>query len=189
MKAVMLSIQPKWCELIASGKKTIEVRKTRPQIETPFKCYIYETKGLCDTPTFIDEDGHISYRGRGAVIGEFVCDRIEKFNRFLAIYDITASELTETCLSIDEFYEYGKGKTLYGLHISELKIYDKPKELGEFFSVCHKLDCDKCGDCPHLRVEPCTYPCDDDIEVWCEVDNCKPLTRPPQSWCYVEEIL
>ena len=63
----------------------------------------------------------------------------------------------------------------------------------ESISLCGlaaiKLDCDKCGDCPHLRVEPCTYPCDDDIEVWCEVDNCKPLTRPPQSWCYVEEIL
>lgn len=41
---VLLPIKPKWCELIASGKKTIEVRKTRPKIETPFKCYIYCTK-------------------------------------------------------------------------------------------------------------------------------------------------
>ena len=45
MKAVMLSIKPKWCELIASGKKTIEVCKTKPKLETPFKCYIYCTKG------------------------------------------------------------------------------------------------------------------------------------------------
>ena len=45
MQAIMISIHPKWCELIASGKKTVEVRKTRPKIETPFKCYIYETKG------------------------------------------------------------------------------------------------------------------------------------------------
>ena len=44
-KAVMLSIRPKWCEKIASGEKTIEVRKTRPKLETPFKCYIYETQG------------------------------------------------------------------------------------------------------------------------------------------------
>lgn len=41
---LMLSIKPKWCELIASGRKTIEVRKTRPKLETPFKCYIYCTK-------------------------------------------------------------------------------------------------------------------------------------------------
>ena len=42
-KAVMLSIQPRWCELIAAGEKTMEVRKTRPKLETPFKCYIYQT--------------------------------------------------------------------------------------------------------------------------------------------------
>lgn len=45
MKSVLISIKPKWCELIASGKKTVEVRKTRPKIETPFKCYIYQTVG------------------------------------------------------------------------------------------------------------------------------------------------
>lgn len=43
MKSVLISIQPKWCELIASGKKTIEMRKTAPKLETPFKCYIYMT--------------------------------------------------------------------------------------------------------------------------------------------------
>ena len=44
MRAVLISIRPKWCELIASGKKTIEVRKTAPKINTPFKCYTYCTK-------------------------------------------------------------------------------------------------------------------------------------------------
>jgi len=44
MESVLISIQPKWCELIASGKKTIEVRKTRPKLDTPFKVYIYCTK-------------------------------------------------------------------------------------------------------------------------------------------------
>ena len=43
-KAVMLSIRPKWCEKIASGEKTIEVRKTRPKLDTPFKVYIYCTQ-------------------------------------------------------------------------------------------------------------------------------------------------
>ena len=40
-KAVLISIRPKWCEKIANGNKTIEVRKTRPKMDTPFKCYIY----------------------------------------------------------------------------------------------------------------------------------------------------
>ena len=48
-QCVLISIRPQWCELIANGKKTIEVRKSRPKLETPFKCYIYETKtgGVC----------------------------------------------------------------------------------------------------------------------------------------------
>lgn len=53
MKSVLISIQPKWCELIASGKKTIEVRKTKPKLETPFKVYIYCTK---DEPLYHSGD-------------------------------------------------------------------------------------------------------------------------------------
>jgi hypothetical protein len=36
MKSVLISISPKWCKLIAQGKKTIEVRKTRPKIDAPY---------------------------------------------------------------------------------------------------------------------------------------------------------
>lgn len=43
-KAVLISIRPKWCELIANGTKTVEVRKSRPKLETPIKCYIYCTQ-------------------------------------------------------------------------------------------------------------------------------------------------
>lgn len=75
MKAVLISIQPKWAEKIANGEKTIEVRKTEPKCEVPFKCYIYETKGETETP-WVDEDGHFIYKGRGQVIGEFVCDKV-----------------------------------------------------------------------------------------------------------------
>ena len=51
-KAVLISIHPKWCELIASGKKMVEIRKNKPKLETPFKCYIYQTKGG------VEEDDH-----------------------------------------------------------------------------------------------------------------------------------
>lgn len=50
-KSVLISIRPKWCEKIASGEKTIEVRKTRPKMNTPFKCYIY-----CTLPKYPHED-------------------------------------------------------------------------------------------------------------------------------------
>ena len=44
MKAVLISIKPKWCDLIRRGRKTVEVRKTCPKLEVPFKVYIYCTK-------------------------------------------------------------------------------------------------------------------------------------------------
>lgn len=168
MKAVILSIRPKRCELIASGKETIEVLRTRPKIETPFKCYIYETKARSDMPTFVDEDGHVLYTGRGQVIGEFVCDRVDEFSYdYCDGVDIDDDTILEAAIDREDINIYAKGKTLYGWHISDLKIYDEPKELSEFYkfsSNCHrgiqKYNCDYCFDCQ--------------------------ITRPPQSWMYVE---
>lgn len=68
MKSVLISIRPKWCELIASGEKTVEMRKTRPNIQTPFKCYIYCTKRKMVTCSEVN--------GNGKVIGEFICDKL-----------------------------------------------------------------------------------------------------------------
>lgn len=50
-KSVMISIRPKWCEKIVNGEKTIEVRKTRPKLNTPFRVYIY-----CTLPKYPHED-------------------------------------------------------------------------------------------------------------------------------------
>ena len=44
-KAVLISIRPEWVSRILCGEKTVEVRKSRPRLEAPFKCYIYCTKG------------------------------------------------------------------------------------------------------------------------------------------------
>lgn len=166
MKSVLISIQPKYCELIANGKKTIEVRKSRPKIETPFKCYIYCTigngvKGDYLVPSNIQ---------CGKVIGDFVCDKIEELHEYelspsKKFYEFEKSRLDlflkESCLSYNEVCDYRKNlpyyKPLYGWHISDLKIYDKPKELGNFFTPMGKR--------PSYMIE-----------------------RPPKSWCYVEEI-
>ena len=174
MKAVMLSIQPKWCEKIASGEKTVEVRKTRPKIETPFPCFIYETQGETETP-WIDEDGHEIFKGRGQVIGEFVCDEITPlFNVATTSWSLLAGNVHEYAKSLvrmarlteEEMHSYAKGKYCFAMHISDLVIYDKPKELGEF-QQCHK--------CPHTCVSQ--------SKSLCEYHR---LKRPPQSWCYVE---
>ena len=181
MKAVLISIQPKWCELIASGTKTVEVRKTRPKIETPFKCYIYETKGKCkDMLMRRDSNGEKVFtynNGIGRVIGEFVCDRIYKTRiipEFKEIgYDLNDYEIKETCITREQLRAYGKDKHLYGWHISNLKIYDKPRELGEFFHPC--------DGCKKKGSKRCTE----------EISPCRAtvIDRPPQSWCYVESWL
>lgn len=187
-RAVLISIRPKWVEKILSGEKTIEVRKTRPKLETPFKCYIYETQGKRDTP-WIDEDGHMIFRGRGKVVGEFTCDTCDRVEAIKAatgpygIYAVGDDFVAQTRLVNGALWDYGKGATLYGWHISELKVYDAPKPLSEFWFP-DDLYCEKelCGGCPWDQSP--------DINGEYEFD-CgwrRPLRRPPQSWCYVEEL-
>lgn len=138
MKAVLLSIQPQWCEKIASGEKTVEVRKNRPQIETPFKCYIYmtATKERCRFWEYItayqNSKGDI-LDGSQKVIGEFVCNKVEEIKAANAI-QAYYNNREETCLTDSELRLYLGESTGYGWHISELKIYDRPKELEEFMS-------------------------------------------------------
>ena len=191
MKAVLISIQPKWCELIASGKKTVEVRKTKPRLETPFKCYIYETQGRTETP-FVDEEGHEIFKGRGQVIGEFVCDRVDNgilsksyFVDSINIgYDQTCVSIYEVAKYLDAYGAYGMYE-FYGWHISDLVIYDKPKELSEFKSFCKfYYDCDGSDSCKYY-IDGNSYEYD---ESDCGCNGLKPIERPPQSWMYAEEL-
>lgn len=143
MKSVLISIRPKWVEKIASGEKTIEVRKTAPK-EVPFKAYIYCSKEKKQDD--IIWAGAFGDRGKWNehVIGEFICDRViewkylpdDVFPSWLRMYYIYADDGEKTCLTYREIEEYGKGETLYGWHISDLKIYGKPKELNEFYRPC-----------------------------------------------------
>lgn len=140
MKSVMLSIRPKWCEKIASGEKTIEVRKTKPKLETPFKCYIYCTSGRPDLnipisperlmQDYLDTGSMQSLNcplGNGKVIGEFTCDRIYE----LAPLNHAPGVEKQACLTREEIVNYLKG-TGYGWHIVGLRIYDRPRELSEY---------------------------------------------------------
>ena len=198
MKAVMISIQPKWCELIAIGNKTIEVRKTAPKLETPCKCYIYETKDKHYEDIGImgyNKDGmpYNFVHRTGKVIGEFVCDRIDK--ECLAksdFIDTVSISYKETCVSLNELSKYlGAEGTLgifefYAWHISDLVIYDKPKELSEFRTPEWFRDCEK--SCPAIERMRC--PTNDSRKVdkmcgWCRGGD-EPIKKPPQSWCYVE---
>lgn len=165
---IMISIKPKYCELIISGKKTIEVRKTKPKIDTPFKCFIYECKGkevskIIDIPK--EQGGGVldyyEYEGSGKVIAEFICDSIDIIHvptDLMFEHDIndfserTLNILNKSCLSYNDIINYSgcsldnynpKKEYLYAWHISDLVIYNERKNLLDFR-----------------------------------------LTRPPQSWFY-----
>ena len=186
MKSILMSIQPYWGFLIiakAKGwdlakyglhKKTVEVRKGVPASpDWDGKAALYFLKDKKSLARIPEE-----YRGEveklcGKVVGEFVCDCITDLWA-----DNTGFEAVEqaTCLTYEQFVEYGKGAPLFGWHISDLKIYDKPKELSEFRKP---------------RKCPITYDC-----FLCKywsigMQDCTKelrLTRPPQSFCYVEKL-
>ena len=174
-KAVMLSIRPKWCEKIANGEKTIEVRKARPKLDTPFKCYIY-----CTLPKYPHEDfiatDYPQFYGGGKVIGEFICDAITRVN-ICGFWDDSGKQLDnrlkDTCLTSEEFGNYLGENVGYGWHISNLKIYDTPRELSEFRRAC-----------------PNSWYCESCAMYWENNGTCGneslQIKRPPQSWCYVE---
>lgn len=141
MKSVLISIRPQWCEKIARGEKTIEVRKTVPRLATPFKCYIYCTKDpklqfwKRKIYTYADDRSHNLFDkcGNGKVIGEFVCDKI--LDIFISCSDPNMMGLPFPCTGLTdmEIMDYlGNGKAGYGWHISDLEIYDAPKKLSEF---------------------------------------------------------
>ena len=150
-KAVLISIRPEWCQKIMAGRKTIEVRRTRPKMNPPFKCYIYKC-------------------GNGKVVGEFLCDQI--------IEDRTYGHNEEfyraACMSAYDAAAYAMQSPMYGWHISNLKIYDAPKELIEFHTWKKCKSCNKSG----YESTACIYD-----------ENCiipAAITKAPQSWCYVE---
>ena len=186
-KAVLLSIQPQWCEKIASGEKTLEIRKTKPKLQTPFKCYIYCTKSKDKffwqgkLYRYIDDRSHNLFDKplNGKVIGEFVCDDISKFTaeftdgktyediRFYYLDECEEEQEMIICsnewknpsdcwlckqssLLFEDLRNYigvnFHSIPFYSWHISDLVIYDKPKQLSEFN-----------------------------------------INRAPQSWCYVQE--
>lgn len=153
-KSVLISIRPEWVEKILAGEKTLEVRKTRPNMGTPFKCYIYCTNSGV---------ARGMWGKHGKVVGEFTCNKVTNVTNLFSNsqFWLNEDDVLQTCLSATEIRKYANGANgLYGWHISYLVGYDKPKELCEFKGLRKT----KFG---YMPVE---------------------IKRPPQSWCYVEEL-
>lgn len=190
MKSIITSVSPYLCEKIMSGDCKILVKKSTPK-EVPFKAYIYCTR-IIDKKHCSDEFDIGIWKGNEHIIGEFICDKVEMVNAKCSDYGIDLFYhdcLTNGCLTereIEEYFNIPEDKDLrvmkgngYAWHISDLKIYDEPKELSEFYRPCsYSGICYSCN-----RFRPNGTP-NDKPNDFCDGE----ITRPPQSYMYVEKI-
>lgn len=170
MKSILMSIQPYYAYLEMKGIKTVEMRKTEPKDkEWSGKVKVYVSQNKKSFNRIPKEDRVWFKQYVGKVAYEFVCDKVETVPVDSEVFTFISKP---ACLTIDELIEYCSGSDMYGLHISDLKVYDEPKVLHHFFKPC--------GDCSKKDTKSCTE----------ESTNCRAtrITRPPQSWQYVGEI-
>lgn len=161
-KAVLIFIRPKYTDMIFAKIKSLEIRKTSPNLKPPFKCYVWESKN--------------------GVVGEFICQDIAKISkvgftnlRQPPMYPIYSTFLTECCLSDQELEDYMQGRVIHAWRVSSPVKYDTPKELSEFHRPCENdMWCESCAMYSENH-EKCG-------------NAALQIIRPPQSWCYVEEV-
>lgn len=176
-RMVLASIKPYYYYLIAEGIKKIEVRKSALK-NLPQDIAFYMSK---DEKSFakIPKEFQEKYRKHFGKVGmRVICDKVEKFDVPYPAWDkgYLNDILKNSCLTYNDLHSYiGSGNSGYGWHISDLKIYDRPRELSEFFKPCPTKEKGDCLSCDCLA--------DNDYGGVC-TNN---LTRPPQSWQYVEE--
>lgn len=200
MKAVLMSIHPKYCELIFNREKTIEVRRSCPKLETPFEVLVYATKRgrplvwgtpyvgfeerLTQTYGYSFADAERLFEGvyNGKVIGSFVCDKVVKFStEWISGVSRSPLYIQGTYITGEQIFNYSKGRPLYGWHIIEPKLFDEPRDITEFavYARCAQ-ECSEYDICMKYDSEETRMECPDFKKV--------PLKRAPQSWMYVEEM-
>lgn len=185
MKAIIQAYSPEEVERIARGEQIVKVCKTAPK-EVPFRVYMYETQGATETP-WVDEDGHFVWKGRGKVVGDYVCEKVDNIvpsaSRYMINNDIayTNKVAKGSCLYFNDLKKYLGNKVGRALHISAAKFYDEPKPLNSFKIACNKSI--QCNSCEYRAL------------VWHEdkkdfyYECGRPaITHAPRSWRYVEEL-
>lgn len=186
MKAILKTFKPREASQILNGEKTIIIMTKAPTLTPPFDMYVFETLGKIiktkgdygiwkeDENGNLYESGFIN-KGRGKVVAKATVEKVgiiygmdivdyyikdspiqlSNINQVVKNIDNICSKLK---ISFDELWEKSRGNDLYALHISNLEIFDEPKEIGEFYK-------------PRINYEQQTP---------------YPLTKPPKNWCYVE---
>ena len=198
MKSILISIKPQYVCKILNKEKILEIRTTCPMEwkkyldgktnikPKPCKVYIYCTKAGDDYFCSKEVREFADKGFCGSVGAEFILNKITKHEKnYIDVEDrlcynflcedvknagFVNSEMDDwekldAYINFDSFVNnYGNDKPLYAWHIDDLKIYDKPKNIDSFIVSKVALDCGY-----------------GNYNIYNKV-----LSRPPQSWCYVE---
>ena len=126
---------------------------------------VWKTKDkvkMCDGFEFWGDDCETL---NGRVVAEFTLKNISYWQPYWTPEVMHICDISEkSCVSIEDLMKYCGEEIIYALHIEDLKIYDKPKELSEFSSISKKMKGKESRFTSHL------------------------LQRPPQSWMFVERL-
>ena len=175
MRKVLASLKPYYYYLVGEGIKKIEVRKDMPKASDWNKEVLFymskDIKSFAKIPKELQE----KYRKHFGEVGmHIVCDEVYELKYdYCDGVDIDDDLILDTCLDREDINIYAKCKPLYGWHISDLKIYDKPKPIMQFYKPC-PIEWKNCPGCEFYSTN-----------TGCCMNN---IDRPPQSWCYVEEL-
>ena len=197
MKAILMSIRPQHLVNILNGKKTIELRKCFPLnfrgwvylyctkaikgkptlIRSAFNHSYW--LGTCYVDGFqINLSGKVVCRfwvdkvNTYYVVGNMIWLFNAENNHVGTGNKIEQDILDKSCVSLEDFKKYAKPinplqKRVFAIHISTLKIFDKPKELAEFYYYKKRLIYGGM-DCP---------PYFDEVKTQ--------VRKAPQSWQYI----
>lgn len=208
-KAVLLSFNPKKCEHIVTGKETVDVRKNKPKLTPPFKCYICCTKSgeaiygngsiyVTDHFKSLNEKAATAFMStsglnlwNGKVIGEFVCDEIiyiyeeKEVHTELDGWPVEAWlmwDMSDRLLEKMQLYDIKSLESCTCMKESDLIYYLSPDMQGYGWHISNLVIYDKPKSLSDFRLYDCRV----------EIENGYPMptheiNRPPQSWYYVEE--
>lgn len=168
-KEVLTSVNKEHLDNILDGRKTVEWRKKPLPLG---KHYGYETKNKC---------------GCGKVTGEFEVVENIKVDLFDIVCNDEKDLIKKGCVDWGFLNKYAglERSYLYANVIENAKRYDKPKELSEFYLQCEEYGKTGTVDIPK-KCKKCRYQYTWNLASKCRIDGLKPITKPPQSWCYVE---
>ena len=186
MKALLISVHPQWVELILNFIKKDEIRKGTDigkainrliKLQGIAPTFIYCTKGKPNIAKNNEtKTGLLDLNGKVVARFNATAEEITPFEEYESpfgmAYKLTKDKIVccqKAQLTYDEYNNYLQGKKGTAIHINDLEIFDKPKEISEFK---HLVKYWKCIDEPYSH-----YAC---------VEELVPLTRAPESYCYIE---